>query len=122
METTTAPRKRRTAPKLPFAPIEKIAGKIDPTTGEIMLRDLARRIGRDPATIKRWRQNGVSVDEADDLATRFYAAPAPAVWGQTYWDVVGYDACDAIAADDDYSDLIPSAVAVAALAPRRFIP
>jgi len=67
--------------KLPFAPIEVRIGADG-------LRDLARKVGVDPATITRWREGGVSVDRADDLACQFAGVPGCAVWGDEWWRLV----------------------------------
>lgn len=108
----TTPAPRRKAPRLPFAPIEALiaarhtsAGKRH-EAGETKLRELARLIGKDPATIRRWRQSGITIDVADDLACRFTKYPACLVWGAEWWRVVVIPDLAEMAGDPALADLV----------------
>lgn len=63
--------------RLPFAPLEQIAGK---GCG----LQTARALGIHPRMVYRWRHNGLTWAQADELAVRLGLHPAT-VWGRAWW-------------------------------------
>jgi hypothetical protein len=64
-------------PRLPLAPLEQLVGRGCGLA-------TARELGVHPRQVHRWRRQGVTWAQADELATRAGWHPAE-VWGAAWW-------------------------------------
>ena len=65
-------------PKLPFGPLDVVLG-------EQSERATAALLGVAPRTVTRWRLDGLTWAQADELAVRIGLHPLE-VWGTAWWD------------------------------------